>query len=516
MTAAERRELQMYLDLKKRIASATAPDIYETPSKQKARIKRLLKKPLDFFKHYFPHYLDADFGWFHKKAIRDATNDRSSFIVAEWPREHAKSVLFDIMLALYLLADGWLTGMILASDTEKKAQGLIGDIQAELEANLRFIHDFGNQKPSGGWADGHFVTQDGVGFWAFGMGQNPAGAREGEKRPNYGVIDDADNKRKARNQQRIEEDVDWVLGEFFGCLSIKESLKVYCNNRVHRKGLTAHIVGDIEPGDSKRKGINHIKVYATEGRRHQRLLPDAGGQPAWKERYTLHHITKRMGEMGWANAMRQFFHHHEEKGHTFKKEMIHWVKPLAFNKYDKILTYCDPSWKSGAKNDFKAIVLIGKKKTNYHILWAWVRQTSISNMVKAHYIAHDLVPSESIVQHWLEANLMQDDHIKNYKEFGEEDNQTLRIRVDKRKKPNKYDRIENLEPLMTLKRLSFNVRMKNDPDMQTLINQFLAFPFGFDDGPDAVEGGIHKIDRMTKKTGKAKMGRSKQNNQRRM
>lgn len=513
MNAADRREWKAWLEQKKYISSATAPPEYESPAQQRARIEKALKSIEAFAKEYLSAFMDSGFAWFHKKLFKQVENDLNAFAVCEWPREHGKSVIVDVLIPMYLLAKGKLTGMILASSTEPKAKGLLKDIQAQLESNRRFIHDFGDQRPIGAWADGHFTTTSGVGFWAFGIGQNPAGVREAEKRPNYGVIDDADDKRKAKNQKRVQEDVDWILGEFLGCLSIRESLMVYANNRVHKAGLTAHIVGDVEPGDPKREDIVHIKAYATENpRTHQKLMPEAGGVPSWP-RYTIDHIVARMKRMGYSNAMRQFYHEHQEQGNVFTIAMIKWIKPLPYKKYDKLISYLDPSWKDKSQNDFKAIVLLGKTGTEYHILWAWVRQAKVSDMVNAHYLLDEIIGDDVVCQHWMEANLMQDTHVDHYRSKGEETGDMLRLRLDKRKKPDKVDRIADLEPLFQLGLVKFNMNLRADSDMQRLVDQFLAFPYDHDDGPDAVEGAIYKIKGKTKK-GKfnARMGSYKQSN----
>lgn len=511
-----RQEWQAYLDLKKRIQSSTAPDVNESAADRSRRIQRLLNQPDQFFQYYFPHYLDAPFGWFHKKALREFQKDPNIFLIAEWPREHAKSVFFDVMVPLWLLARKELSGMILASSTEPKAKGLLKDIQAELESNRRLIADFGDQKPAGQWADGHFTTTEGIGFWAFGLGQNPAGVREAEKRPNYAVVDDADDKRKGKNQQRVEEDVDWVLGDFFGCLSIKGARKVYCNNRVHKQGLTAHMVGDVKEGDPKREGTVHLKVFATEDpKTHRKLMPDAGGVPAWKERYTVAQIKLRMQQMGYRNAMRQYFHEHQEQGHIFGPDMIKWVKPLPLKKYDHLLTYNDPSWKGTKTSDFKAIILLGKTGPRYHVLWAWVRQTNPSNMVGAHYQVGDMVEDLNC-PHYIEAGLMQEQHMEHYRKHADKTGVMLRIRPDQRKKPDKYDRIADLEPLFAQGLIGFNERLRKDSDMQRLISQIIAFPYDHDDGPDALEGGIFILNKRTRAANhRPRAGKYRQNENRR-
>jgi hypothetical protein len=237
----------------------------------------------------------------------------------EWPREHAKSVFVDVFIPMYLKATGQLSGMLLASETDTKAAVLLGDVQAELLENRRFTADFGEQRTIGNWSDGHFVTTDGIGFWSFGLGQNPAGVRNAARRPNYGVVDDASNKRRSKNQERIKMDADWVLGDFLGCLAIKASRLVFANNRTCDNDLMSHLVGDVNPGDPIREDLVHIKVYATEDpRTHKKLLIEDGGVPSWK-RYTIEHLKKRMAKMGYRNAMRNFYHTDIKDGDIFKE-----------------------------------------------------------------------------------------------------------------------------------------------------------------------------------------------------
>ncbi|MFA7033810.1 MAG: hypothetical protein WC166_04060, partial [Bacteroidales bacterium] len=65
--------------------------------------------------------------------------------------------------------------------------------------------------------------------------------------------------------------------------------------------------------------------------------------------------------------------------------------------------------------------------------------------------------------------------------------------ADKRKKPNKFLRIENISPLWERGFVTYNTAMQEDRDMLTGIEQTLAFEKGssvHDDAPDADEGAI--------------------------
>lgn len=516
---------QSWLDLCVRIQKQTAGvDANETEQQKQIRIKHLLKDENfeEFCKYYFPHYIDSPFGWFHHKAAKEILPNDNVTAALEWAREHAKSVLADVFIPLRLKAKGELTGMILASETEPKAATLIGDIQAELENNRRYVDDFGEQRFSGSWSEGHFITSDGIGFWSFGIGQNPAGVRKAQKRPNYGVIDDAATKKRAKNQALVKQDLDWCLGEFLGCLSIKGKRLVYACNRTAKNDLTAHFVGDVKEGDPIRKGIVHIKVFATEDpRTHKMLFIENGGVPSWKERYTLQQIQRRITEMGWRNAMRQFYHQHIEDGDIFKEEHLPWNDCFALDDYDQLITYNDPSYKGAKKNDFKAIVLVGRKGKYYHIIWAWVRQASRVAMVSAHYDIDEgirkktFIPGvkpghrEVICPHYLEANFLQEElYMSEYDSEGESRGKMLRLRSDKRAKPDKFGRIEDLSPLAERGLIVFNKKLQKNIDMITLRDQFLSFPNGHDDGPDAVEGAIYLLTKTNRRSDDRPVGKT--------
>ena len=493
------KDFQDYLKDCDRISKATLAPKNENETMKRERIASLLDDFDKFCKYYFAHYMDggkSEFAWFHKKAAKDITADPNIFAVLEWPREHAKSVFADVMLPLFLKAKGELTGMMIASANQDKANGLLSDVQAELSSNQRYIADFGEQKALGSWQDGQFATADGIGFWAFGRGQSPRGTREGAKRPNFGVVDDIDDSAICKNDQRVQEAVDWVLGDFYGAMSITGARMIVAGNRIHKKSILAHLVGDVEPDDPKKPEVYHLKVFALENpRTHQK---DMQGTPAWKERYTLEMLQKKMAKFGHRNSMREFFHEHVEKGLVFKDEWIVWAKLPPISKADGIVTYNDPSYKDTKKNDFKAIVQLARNGRYVDVYRSWVRQDTTGAMVRAHYaLANDL--GDLPAQHYMEANFMQDTHVELYKEEGEKLGWQLPLRADKRSKPDKYGRIENLSPLFEQGLVRFNIDEKHSPDMQELKAQFLAFPTGHDDGPDAFEGAYFYLKKFGKK-----------------
>lgn len=212
MRLKEKQEYEAWLKEKAAI-KRLSPAGRESESAKKKRIDKLLKigNETKFFTYYFSHLIDCDFAYFHKRDCKEIAENNDIFALLEYPREHAKSIIYDVFLPMLLKAKNELGGMMVASANEKKANKLLADIQAELMFNRRYIADFGEQYNQGKWQDGQFTTIDGVGFWAFGRGQSPRGTREGEKRPKYGVFDDIDDKVLVRNEDRVDDEIASML-----------------------------------------------------------------------------------------------------------------------------------------------------------------------------------------------------------------------------------------------------------------------------------------------------------------
>lgn len=492
MSSAEEKALLAWQELCARIAQATPGQHNETEPERERRKSRLQSDFSKFCTYYFPHYCSAEFGWFHLKAARTISQEPDLLMVAEWPREHAKSVFFDVMIPLWLYAKGEMSGMMLASASFDKAKGLLGDIQAEFEANQRYIEDYGYLVPVGDWRDGAFTTTDGIGFWAFGRGQSPRGTRKADKRPNYGVIDDIDDKVIVRNEQRVREAVDWVLEDFYGALAIDGARLVIAGNRIHKASILAHLVGDVEPDDPKRQGLTHIKVFAIEDAKHNKAEANSpGARPAWIERYTIDKLMARIQKMGTRAGLREFFHEHHEEGFVFRFEWIQYRKPIHWKRYDNLIAYVDPSFKDTKDNDYKGVVLIGNKGKEIDVLRAWVRQASVGAMVSTLYDWYEIYGAHA--RYYMEANFVQDLLMDDVETEGIARGYQLPLRKDTRAKPQKEMRIENISPIFERGLIFFSESQRKNPDMITLINQILGFPYGHDDGPDALEGAISKI-----------------------
>ncbi len=101
----------------------------------------------------------------------------------------------------------------------------------------------------------------------------------------------------------------------------------------------------------------------------------------------------------------------------------------------------------------------------------------------------------------MEANFMQDTILDEFMREGELRGYQLPMTGDKRKKPDKFQRVEAVSPLWERGFVHYDETQRDDPDMLAGIDQTLAFEKGMrghDDAPDADEGAIWILQRDTR------------------
>ncbi len=95
-------------------------------------------------------------------------------------------------------------------------------------------------------------------------------------------------------------------------------------------------------------------------------------------------------------------------GTIFKREWIRFKRMPGLDKYDMLVCYTDPSFKSTTTNDYKACRLWGKIGTELHLIDTYVRQDTVSGMVRWLYNLYESLPENVVVTFYMEANFMQD------------------------------------------------------------------------------------------------------------
>lgn len=485
----------------KRIQSITDTSslVSETPVQKEKRINRLRQNYADFCEYYFPHFLtltDKTTGEvirtvhnapFHNSAALKVKNTPNLKAVFKWPRGHAKSTHFDIFLPLWMMFQKrrLINVMVIVGKSEDSARGLLSDVQAELEYNQRLIADFGEQKNLGNWQDGEFVTQQGVAFFARGRGQSPRGLRYKEARPDYIVIDDLDDDELCRNEKRVNELTDWVKEALFGALDVGRGRFIMVGNLISKNSVLAKIANT--------KGVYVSEIKAV----------DHNGEPVWKDKWTKEEAQEAAAFMGYRSWQKEMMHNPIIDGTIFRIEWIKYKKALPLHKYEQLICYTDPSFKSSKDNDYKASRLWGKIGSELHLIDCYVRQDTVSGMVRWLYNLYESLPENVVVSFFMEANFLQDTILDEFTAEGNIRGYQLPIMPDKRKKPEKIQRIEAVSPLWERGFVYYNEALKDSIDMQVGIEQTLALQRGsnvHDDAPDADEGAIWMLQRNSRQT----------------
>lgn len=483
----------------KRVQSITDTALMaaETPATRDKRRRRLLDNYAAFCEYYFPHYLtlrDKVTGEvirtihnapFHNEAARKVRSTPNLKAVFQWPRGHAKSTHFDIFMPLWLMFQPkrLINFMVIVGKSEDSAIRLLGDIQAELEHNQRIIADFGRQRGSASWQDGEFKAANGVKFLACGRGQSPRGLRDRESRPDYIVIDDLDDDELCRNEKRVHDLTDWVKEALFGSLDVGRGRFIMVGNLISKNSVLFNI--------TKTPGVFVSVIKAV----------DRNGEPVWRGKWTKEEAREYRDFVGYRAWEKEMMHNPIVDGTIFRSEWIRFKKMPKLSKYEMLVCYTDPSFKSTTSNDYKASRLWGKIGNELHLIDCYVRQDTVSGMVRWLYNLYESLPEGVAVRFFMEANFMQDIILDEFTTEGNIRGYQLPLLPDKRKKPEKIQRIEAISPLWERGFVFYNEALKDSPDMQVGIEQTLALERGsrvHDDAPDADEGAIWYLQRNTR------------------
>lgn len=470
---------QRFTELVSRIKQNTTINPFEEKNTQRLRIQKAKTDYAFFVSYYFPHLAKAPCAQFQISNANQTKSKPRLKRVVQWARGHAKSTHFGVFIPLWLKVQDSkdFNFMVLVGKSQNLACEHLGNLQAELQNNQRYIHDFGEQLQLGTWEDGRFSTKDDCSFVALGRGQSPRGLLYKGNRPDYIVLDDVDDDEIVLNPKRMRKLEDWTLEALYPAMAYGRGRFIAVGNKIHKESLIARIENNPE--------FETTKVNAL----------DKNGAPSWPENYSLEEINSMIAVMGERRAQKELFNNPSiSEGEIFKADHIQHKPMLPLNKYSQLVAYCDPSFKNSATSDFKAVVLVGRTKNEFHIIDSLIRRCSVSEMANYFFDLQDSMPSSINCEFWIEANFAQDLLLQEFEKIEKSRNTILLLRKDTRKKPDKFGRIENLSPLFERKMVYFNEKNKYKSDFSTLQDQLLSFERGSrtpDDGPDALEGALY-------------------------
>lgn len=468
-------------DLRAWIAESVSPFENDSPEKQKERTSRARWDKLYFMQTYLPHYFYGEFGDFHDEwgefgDLKDAV----ALIAA--PREHTKSTFFTFGDLLHDISYALRHFIILVSDTNNQATGFSLPIRLELEDNPRLRHDFGDLRgPT--WAKNDFTTANGVRVLARGRGEKVRGLKNRQYRPDKVVVDDFENDKNVLNPRLVKEGIDWLLKAVIGSAGAGFCF-VMVGNLFHPKSILSQLMAMKDEAGEPLYISRIYRAILDEGTSRER--------PLWPAAWSMERLRKKRSAMTTVCFNAEMMNLTGATDSPFLEEWFRY-----FSRQDGelppmlVVTFCDPSGKSGQANDFKAVVTVGLERRTmlFRCLHAWIRHATIRQMFAAIYEQKEAYGS---VQVGIEENMYKDflhEAIENYaKEVGrympwKPLNQTA----------NKQARIiGTLSYLVEHGKILFE---RGHSDQDVLVEQlvYILNANVHDDGPDALEGGVRLL-----------------------
>jgi len=112
-------------------------------------------------------------------------------------------------------------------------------------------------------------------------------------------------------------------------------------------------------------------------------------------------------------------HTHVQDGAIFKPEQIQFKECLNFQDYDALVFYGDLSYKD--QGDFKAMVLVGKTGREFHVINAFVRQSSRSAVaIWLYEYVQDTQLLAYNVKYLIEGLFAQDEFVNDFDTEGDQ------------------------------------------------------------------------------------------------
>jgi hypothetical protein len=460
-----------------RIQSSSFSSFHSHSATPAQRIERATKDYAFFCSTYFPHLCSTPCAPFHIAAansIKASPHFRGLF---QWARGMAKSTHISLIIPLWLaLCHKQKLCLVLVSKSEEMADRLLGDLQAEVSSNSALKEDFSSVLSVSSLSCGELSLSSGCVFYSLGRGQSPRGLKKQGLRPNYIVIDDIDDDELCRSPRRVSEAISWVSEALFGTMQIGRGRFILVGNLISKTSVLAHFE------ENKNFTLSKVNILTSQG------------EPSWPQNHTLSEILSLRSDQGERAFQKEYMNNPITEGSVFHSENIIFSDMLPLSQYRQLICYTDPSFKSTATSDYKATLLCGKTpKGHFHVLKAFCAQCSITQMIAWHYTIASYIGDSVPVLFYIESNFLQGLILDAFRSEGDRRAEHIAIRGDSRHKPDKFARIEALEPLFAQNLIIFNKKEKDTPGFATLRDQLLSFSRGsrcHDDAPDALEGAI--------------------------
>jgi hypothetical protein len=466
-------------DLKSWIKDSVSPFEDDSPEKQQKRIERARHDKLFFFKTYLPHYFTKAFAEFHREWA-DLADLKDEGVLMAVPREFGKSTFFTFGDKLFKICFGLKHFIIILSDTNEQGTTFTLAIALELEENPRLKHDFGKLLGRS-WNKSSFITANGTWILARGRKDKIRGLRNRQYRPDEVVVDDFENDQNVLNPKLIKWSIDFLQGTVMGSMG-EGYLFLMVGNLFHPKSVLSQLIAmkDEETGEP----LYVSRVYdciLDEDTPQERAL--------WPAHWDLPRLKAKRKKMTTRNFNREMRNKCGAEDSPFKEEWFRFHNSIELVLPELIVvTFGDPSAKSGENNDFKAAVSVGLDRIRmiFRVLHAWIRRASIGEFFAALAGQKDTYGSVAV---GIEENMFHDFLHEAISNFAKETGRYLPWKPVHHSTHKETRIISTLAYVIEYSKITFE---KGHSDQDRLREQliYILNKTVNDDGPDALEGAV--------------------------
>ena len=458
---------ELIASLRSRIREGAAGKPFDdvSPAACAERRRRAYEDREFFARTYLPHYCPDPTPPFHLEI--DANDDiRNRLVVTAAPRGFSKTTRALIMPSLHDTLFQTCRFTVVSSDTWDQAALFTLAVKVELEENERIRCDFGEQRGSR-WKDGDFVTANGVRIKARGVGQRIRGLTYRGQRPDCFRGDDLEDEISASSPDQVEKRLRWLRRAVIpGLVPSGAKIRVY-GTILHPRSMLARL---LDEQDSRGRPKHVTKIY--------RAITN--GKSIWPERFPLKRLREIEEQIGTPAFEAEYQNNPVDPSALFQEE---WLRDCEYRRSTievselLIVRAVDPAL--GQKNsDDTAIITDGFSSATgrHHMIEPHLRRLSILDTVRKIIAMQAVLPARVIL---IESNGFQV-IIPILTELQAPTLPIVRV-VHHTQKPLR---------LATLSTLVQNGKILIDPtdgDGRKLLDQYLYYPRGADDGLDATE-----------------------------
>ena len=479
---------------------------------QRNRTKNIIEKAsksLEFFaKTYFPNIFTSEFCPLHKEIFASLEDiilrrkARKNYYVRAAPRGHGKSQIISFLLIIWCIVFKYKRNILLISDTLDQAKTFIQAIRTEFEENELLKQDFGNLTSTTLWSQDKIITANRVQVYGRGAGQKLRGNKYGAIRPELVIIDDLENDEQVETESQRKKLMNWFLKALIPVGSPNTDF-VFIGTVLHYESLLEKLLTSPQFSMWNRKRYQAVTKFSDSPLWEDwtRMMADENDPDAGEhafEFYRQHRKEMLAGvECLWSKSSEDYYENLMElrfaDSSAFQSEyqnepidpsnadfLFDWFD--FYNELPEIVSVygaCDPSMAKNAKSDRSAIVFAGKDKDGY----LYILETILGHFKPDKLI--DLIIA-GCFKYQSKLRAMVIETIQFQAMFKDEVarrglNAGIQIPITEFKSNTEKEiRLRGLIPKIKNKYIKFK------RDQMNLINEFLRFPKGSDDGMDAV------------------------------